>query len=112
MTLRRPFALLMLLSQMILAGAAPIADARLEVEAILEGSVLHVEGADSGPCNPTHDHETCVICRALHALDAGPAADHRLVLSSTLRCSPPLRPDHDPSVATLVAAHGPRAPPV
>ncbi len=109
---RRPFALLVLLCQLILAAAAPIADARLEAEAILAGSELHVEDAESGACSPTHNHETCVICRGLQVLDAGLAADMRLVPTSTFsRPSTPC-PEHDPRVAALVAAHGPRAPPV
>lgn len=96
------------LLQLVLAGAAPYADARLEAEA------THVEvhfESESTSCGLVHDHFFCSVCRAL---DVG--ATPVLPAGSPFDRSPaPFRGDARlvdlRAGAIEAAARSPRAPP-
>jgi hypothetical protein len=55
------FALFLL--QIVLAGAAPYADARLEADA--SHADVHLESESADACGLGHDHLFCSMCRAL-----------------------------------------------
>lgn len=56
-------ALLGLLLHLLMLGAAPLADARLD--AASRGTRDHVESRREGPCAPAHDHAHCLFCLAM-----------------------------------------------
>lgn len=96
------------LLQIVLVGAAPLADARAEAEATYAD--LHLE-SESTACGVGHDHLLCTICRtigmgAVPALPVGilpnraPRVPCRTALSHALRAG-----------AVEAACHPSRAPP-
>lgn len=50
--------------QLLLAGAVPYADSRLEAQAA--GTSVHVETETGRDCGAAHDHALCQLCRTLH----------------------------------------------
>jgi hypothetical protein len=103
-------ALLSLLLHLMLVGAGPVIDARLEAEALAsDHPPVHVEDAADPSCNIGHEHQVCLI-RALQSMDAPPK-------DAPLRIALGFSPDRRSSVripapaATTSSALGPRAPP-
>lgn len=100
-----------LLLHLILVGAGPVVDARLELaDAASDHPPVHMEDEADPACDSGHHHQFCLI-RALHSMDAPPEGVPLRIDSSL---SPP-RPLRSPPVAfraaTALPALGPRAPP-
>lgn len=109
---RRLSAVVSLLLHLLVVGAGPVVDARLEVEAAAsKHAPVHVEDANSGHCTTGHDHQFCLVCRALQSLDTPP--EHTSpplagVLSLTRLVGPAVVA---PTTAVSSSPLGARAPP-
>lgn len=103
--------MLSLLLHLVLVGAGPVVDLRLETaECAAHGALLPTEDGDDAPCDSGHDHDDCLI-RALLAMDV-PAEGAAPVLA------PPVHPRRPvpalplaPTASPTVRSHGARAPP-
>jgi len=105
----RPFALLVLLLQLALAAALPLAHARVEAAALSDH--VHVSSESGGVCLPHNDFD-CRICR-LHSvadllIDSGAALHIPLVLTAA---EPPRAVSSELGNLPIAYAFGPRAPP-
>ena len=60
--LSRVTAILLLLLHAIVAGVAPVADARAEARGSVASATAHVEAPDGGRCPALHDDLTCQLC--------------------------------------------------
>jgi hypothetical protein len=96
------------LLQLMLVGATPYADARLEAEA--SAVEAHLE-SETTECGLGHVHAFCTLCRALD-MDAPPALPSATSdRSAVLPCG--TAPLGDRRAGAIEAtAHGPRAPPL
>lgn len=79
--LRSAIALLFAIVQMAAAGAASIADGKLEAEAVASAAYAHIEAHGTADCPRVH-LEACTLCRVVHAgaerpLDAHIAGEAR-----------------------------------
>jgi hypothetical protein len=84
----RSLRFLLLLLQVVLWGAAPVADAMLDAESAR--AVTHVESHSHSSCPRSHDHATCAICHFLQLFSA-PGHGAKSV-ATTLRRRTPERP--------------------
>jgi hypothetical protein len=112
MILRRPrfrtFWFLSALLQLLLPGAASIADARLEADSIRGRPTSHIEEHSGANCARVHP-EDCALCRVLSA-SGTPATPNAHVPGVVLRVAP--RSDDIARIPRLVAsAVRSRAPP-
>ena len=90
MTLRRParaYWLFYALLQLVLPGAASIADARIEAESVSARPTSHIEEHGGAHCPRVHP-EDCALCRVLSATGT-PASVAAAVLPRALRIAPP-----------------------
>lgn len=104
----RTRAFVLLLLQVVLAGVAPIADARLEAEATHGGA--HVE-SESTDCRLGHDHLFCTICRAIDGGAEPVQATPDLPARAGVLYLPTASPDDRRAVAQARTSGHPRAPP-
>lgn len=79
---------LLVVLQVVLWGAAPVADAILDAESAR--AVTHVESHSRSSCPPSHDQATCAICHFLQLFSA-PGHGARSI-AITLRRPAPERP--------------------
>lgn len=99
-----------LLLHLILVGAGPVVDVRLELETLgADRAPVHVEDAQDPHCSRGHAHQVCLI-RALQSLDAPPRDAALAAAPPIASLSPSLAPVLG-SAGTAVSALGPRAPP-
>lgn len=102
----RPLVLLLHLGVVVLT---PLADARIERDALPVG--VHVEREDGQACPPGHDHLLCPVCRHLTSSSASPAgptaafAPHRFAATGAPHAALLATPSCD------FVPLGPRAPP-
>lgn len=103
--------MLTLLLHLMLVGAGPAVDVRVELETLDSGhAAVHVEDAQDPHCSRGHAHPVCLI-RALQSLDASPRDAALAAALHIFSLRPPLAPVLAPPAATAVSALGPRAPP-
>lgn len=99
-----------LLLHLLLVGAGPVVDARVELENLDSShTAVHVEDARDPHCSRGHAHQVCLI-RALQSLDA-PPRDAALAAAPPIASLCPSLAPVPGSAATAVSALGPRAPP-
>jgi hypothetical protein len=91
MILRRPalraYWLFYAILQLVLPGAASIADARIEAESVSARPTSHVEEHGGAHCPRVHP-EDCALCRVLSATGT-PAPATAASLPTALRIAPP-----------------------
>lgn len=102
---------LILLLHLLVVGAGPVADARLDAPAAEAHAGVHVESDDAPPCSSGHRHDHCLVCRTLQ-LPASPAqrapsllALHRAVIGPVDRGALP------GASSARASPLGPRGPP-
>lgn len=104
---RRAITSIVLLLQLVLVGAIPMADA------LIDSGPLgpHIEAADAAPCAPVHDHQKCQLCRHNGEFGTAVAATSVAVTAPTRIRATTDSPDHIPPATYLGGVHQPRAPP-
>ncbi|MCI0436603.1 MAG: hypothetical protein L0271_23640 [Gemmatimonadetes bacterium] len=107
---RTVFSVLLLLQQLVVFAAVPLADAVLEATA--RDGPAHFESQSGAPCPPGHDHFDCPFCRVAGSgllPAAAVAAAPRIAIDRPIA---PILIDGYASPHHFFRPFGPRAPPL